>query len=89
MAKYRKKTELIEAIQWLGEESFDSLYELADADNNYGIVGMFNGKGDIAQVRTSDGIIDVKINDWVIKFENNLLSVCSPGFFETVYEKAN
>jgi hypothetical protein len=67
MKKMKKNENLVEGIKWLGENSFDDLYDFTDADNNYGIVGMRGGSGDIAQIRTSEGIVDVEPNDFIIK----------------------
>ncbi len=65
-----KKPVIIGAMLWLGEGSFDELYIFADADNNYGIVGMKYGRGDIAQIRTPKGIIDIKPGDYIVKTTN-------------------
>jgi len=86
MQKYREKPIVIEAIQWLGEKSFDELYLFADADNNYGIVGMLNGKGDVAEIRTLEGIMIAQPNDFIIKGVNGALYSCKPDIFEKIYE---
>ena len=86
MAQYRKKPVVIEAIQWLGEKSFDELFKFTDADNNYGIVGMKDGKGDIAQIRTLEGIMDANPNDFIIKGVNGEFYPCKPDIFEKTYD---
>ena len=86
MAKFRKKPVVIEAIQWLGEKSFDELFKFTDADNNYGIVGMKDGKGDIAQIRTLEGVMDANPNDFIIKGVNGEFYPCKPDIFEKTYE---
>jgi hypothetical protein len=85
--KYRKKPVIIDAIQWLGEKSFDELYKFANANNNYGIVGMKDGKGDIAQIRTLEGIMDANPNDFIIRGVQGELYPCKPDIFELTYEK--
>jgi hypothetical protein len=87
MAFYIKKPVIIEAIQWLGEESFDELYKFTDADNNYGIVGMKNGRGDIAQITTLEGVMDAQPGDFIIKGVQGELYPCKPDIFEKTYEK--
>jgi hypothetical protein len=87
MGFYRKKPVVIEAIQWLGEESFNELYQFADADNNYGIVGMKDGKGDIAQIRTLEGVMDANPGDFIIKGVQGEFYPCKPDIFEKTYEK--
>jgi len=87
MAFYRKKPVIIEAIQWLGEESFDELYKFTDADNNYGIVGMKNGRGDIAQITTLEGVMDAQPGDFIIKGVQGEFYLCKTDIFEKTYEK--
>ena len=84
---YRKKPVVIEAIQWLGEDSFDELYKFTDADNNYGIVGMKNGRGDIAQITTLEGVMDAQPGDFIIKGVQGEFYPCKPGIFEKTYEE--
>jgi len=87
MAFYRKKPVVIEAIQWLGEESFDELYQFVDADNNYGIVGIKDdGKADVAQIRTLEGVMDAQPGDFIIKGVQGELYPCKPDIFEKTYE---
>jgi hypothetical protein len=86
MAQYRKKPVVVEAVQWLGEESFAELYRFTDADNNYGIVGMKNGRGDIAQITTLEGVMDAQPGDFIIKGVQGEFYPCKPDIFEKTYE---
>jgi len=85
MSKIRRK-EVLDSLQWLGEKNFNELFAFTDADNNYGIVGMLNGRGDVAQIRTSEGILDVTPSDWIIKNEEGKFSTCTDFVFKSIYE---
>jgi hypothetical protein len=85
--KFRKKPIIIEAMQWHGEKSFDELYLFADADNNYGIVGMVDGKSNIATIRTLEGIMQAQPNDYIIKGVKGEIYPCKPDIFEQTYEQ--
>lgn len=87
--KYRKKPVEIEAIQWLGEQSFDELFKFMDADHNYGIVGMKDGRGDIATIRTLEGIMEASPGDYIIKGVKGEFYPCKPDIFELTYEKVD
>jgi len=83
--KYKKQPVVVEAMQWLGEKSFDELYQFADADNNHGIVGMLNGRGDVAQIRTLEGVMDAQVGDFIIKGIKGELYPCKPDIFNETY----
>ena len=85
--KYRKKPVEIDAIQWLGEKSFDELYKFTNADNNYGIVGMKDGKGDVAQIRTLEGVMDAQPGDFIIKGVKGEFYPCKPDIFKLTYDE--
>jgi len=87
MGQYRKKPVVIDAIQWLGESSFDELFKFTNADNNPGIVGMKNGRSDIAQIRTLEGIMDAQPNDFIIKGIQGEFYPCKPDIFAATYDK--
>lgn len=87
MSKYRKLPVEIEAILWEGEKSFDALYEFADADNNHGIVGMKDGRSDIAEIRTLEGKMSAQIGDYIIKGIKGEIYPCKPDIFEATYDK--
>lgn len=89
MKQYRKKPVVIEAIQWLGEKSFDELYEFTNADNDYGIVGMKDGRGDVAKIRTLEGVMDAQPGDFIIKGVSGEFYPCKPDIFELTYEPVN
>lgn len=89
MKQYRKKPVVIEAIKWLGEKSFDELYEFTNADNDYGVVGMKDGRGDVAQIRTLEGVMDAQPGDFIIKGVQGEFYPCKPDIFELTYEPVN
>lgn len=86
MADYRKKPVVIQAILWQGEKSFDELFEFADADNNNGIVGMKDGRSDVAEIRTLEGIMSAQVGDYIIKGVKGELYPCKPDIFEATYD---
>lgn len=87
--KFRKKPVVIEAIQWNGEISFDQLYEFTNSNENNRIAGMKNGRGDIAQISTLEGIMDASEGDWIIKGVKGEFYPCKPDIFEATYEIVN
>jgi hypothetical protein len=85
--KYKKKPVVIEAIQWIGKQSFDELYEFADADNNLGVVGMLDGDSDIATINTLEGVMQASPNDYIIKGVKGELYPCKPDIFSITYDE--
>lgn len=87
MKKFIKKPVIIEAIQWLGEKSFDELYQFTNADVNYGIVGMKDCRGDVAEIRTLEGVMNAQPCDFIIKGVNGEFYPCKPDIFKLTYDE--
>jgi hypothetical protein len=86
MAQYRKKPVVIDAMQWLGEQSFDELYGFTNADENNRRVGMKDGRGNVAQIVTMEGIMDAQPGDFIIKGIKGEFYPCKPDIFQATYE---
>lgn len=86
MKSYRKKPVVIQAMQWQGEQSFDELYTFADADNNLGVVGMKDGRSDVAEIRTLEGVMEASVGDYIIKGVKGEFYPCKPEIFDMTYE---
>lgn len=86
MKKYRKRPVVIEAMQWFNDENFDELYKFADADNNYGVVGIAKDNSNVAEIRTLEGIMRANPGDYIIKGIKGELYPCKPDIFESTYE---
>lgn len=86
MKSYVKKPVVIQAMQWLGEQSFDELYAFANADNNLGVVGMKDGRSDIAEIRTLEGVMNASVGDYIIKGLRGEFYPCKPDIFDMTYD---
>lgn len=62
-------------MQWLGENSFDELYDFANANENNPCVGMENGRSDIAEVIVEGNLVKVYVGDYIIKDSDGSLKV--------------
>ena len=80
MAKFRKKPVVIEAVQWVGEnsEEMDKFFENSDRE--------WGRHGDIWSITTLEGVMDANLNDWVIKGVKGEYYPCKPDIFEATYE---
>jgi hypothetical protein len=78
MAQYRKKPVVIEAVQWTG---------------NIQEVSAFAGEslesltGDTLWIKTLEGGLTARMNDWIIKGVCREFYPCKPDIFESTYEK--
>ena len=81
MTKFRKRPEIIEAIQWTGRNwksldrfiGFKTRHELFEC-------------GHIIVVKTLEGNRDALPGDWIIKGVKGELYPCKPDIFEATYE---
>lgn len=77
--KFRKKPIIVEAIQWNG--------------NNWIEVSRFlNGqlhklKNNVFMINTLEGIMEAKVNDWIIKGIKGEFYPCKSDIFEKSYEE--
>jgi len=79
MAKYRKKTVIIEAIQFNGENQ-------GEITDFMGEMIRTNFFPDI-YIETLEGTMKANIGDYIIKGIKNEFYPCKPDIFEATYEK--
>lgn len=81
--KYRKKPVVVDAIQYTGTNFKEILEFIGGQDER--------GKIDIHQnsifIKTLEGDMEAKPNDWIIRGIKNELYPCKPDVFEETYEK--
>lgn len=82
MSKFRKKSIVIEAIQFTGTNSGE-LHEFSN-----GAIQEPVGK-DYMEIETLEGVMRVSLNDYVIKGINGEFYPCKPDIFDKTYEKAD
>ena len=86
MAKFKKKEEFVDAIQWLGtEKSMREIKEFAEADE---ILWQFTQ--DVIRVITTSEIKKIVLHkgDWIIKTKHGSLDMCEAHMFKIYYEEA-
>ena len=82
--KYRKKPEIVNAIQWDGYNE-DKIKEFL----GYGHLCTPKPGSNTIIIQTLDGEIFCNKNYYILKDNLNLWSVCKPDIFEQTYEKIN
>ncbi len=75
---YSKKPEVIEAIQWKGD-NFKEVLEFQGKD-------IVSNPDKTLTISTIEGQYTVNINDWVIKGVKDRVYACKPDIFEQTYE---
>lgn len=79
MAKYRKKTSVVDAFQWLMDDVPEWItFAIRDDIINFDIRGMI--------ISTPEGEMLASPGDYIIKGVNGELSLCKPDIFEQTYE---
>ena len=87
MAKFRKISKVVDAVQWLGGGLWDMqtlVKELGAKEDRF----FMDGTGHLI-VKTSGALVPVEHGDWVVRDENNEYSVSwvyKPNDFEKTYE---
>jgi hypothetical protein len=81
--KFRKKPVVIDAIQWKGENwnevcDFIPVPEIA--------YGRIENSEMLIEIKTLEGVMTTRINDWIIKGVNGEFYPCKPDIFEKTYE---
>lgn len=80
MAKYRKKTIVVDAFQWLMDDVPEWITSaIRDDTINFDIRGMI--------ISTPEGEMLASPGDYIIKGVNGELYLCKPDIFEQTYEK--
>ena len=82
MAKYRKKPVVIEAVQWLG----DNTSEILDFINHPDLFYPDHYSGENLVIRTMEGDMTANVNDFIIRGVAGELYPCKPDIFEKTYE---
>ncbi|MBO7171336.1 MAG: hypothetical protein J6V52_00040 [Bacteroidaceae bacterium] len=87
MAKYRKKTVELEAVQWTGE----NIQEIKDFAGEYAHVyelAVLEKKLTASlEIETPAGLMSARIGDYIIKVVNGEFYPCKPDIFEKTYER--
>lgn len=81
-AKFRKKSVVIEAMQFTGEDCVDALKEWG-VD---GYIATIYPNGLVFFVTTLEGHLAASVGDWVINGIQSEFYLCEPGIFEATYE---
>lgn len=79
MIQFKKKTVVIEAVQYIGEENLEEILGLEPL--KFGLLG------DHLVIVTLEGKMEVSIGDWVIKGVKGEFYPCKLDIFEMTYEK--
>lgn len=91
MTKYRKKSRIIEAVQWTGDiESIEKIDWVKEEIEKQNIIFAVNGPKDKDAVclipDESNVMLKVKNMDYIVKQEDNL-SIVNGEYFESSYEE--
>ena len=79
MAKFRKKSVVIEAVQWDGDNSLEVYSFIGESP--------YGDFVDVVAIRTLEGVMTASVGDWIIKGVNGEFYPCKPDIFEKTYEK--
>jgi len=81
--KYRKKPDVIEALQWTGEFDRNMSLFVGDKATIKGVKEHFE-----MIIHTLEGDMTASVGDFIIKAVNGELYTCKPDIFEKTYEAA-
>lgn len=76
--KFRKKPEVIEAIQWTGENE-DSIQSFCPS--------AFHTRLDLWAIPSTNGTLKLDIGDWVVKDSFGVFHVLAESSFNLMYEQ--
>lgn len=80
MAKYKRKKEIVDAIQWNGtEKSSHEILRFCD-------VATWNTSVNIMMIDTLEGTMEVREEDWIIKGIKGEFYPCKPDIFKETYD---
>ena len=85
--KYRKKSVIIEAIQWKSiAKGKSNAYEIYDfIGKAYG--GGLDGEGIYLYIKTKEGKMKARLNDWIVRDIKGEFYPCKPYMFKKTYEE--
>lgn len=85
--KFRKKSVVIEAVQFTGSDSYFKMPALFDDKNFIGKTSYFEDTNDLSIFRTPERDHKANIGDWIIKGAQGEYYPCKPDIFEATYER--
>lgn len=85
MALFRKKPVVIEAMQFCNGDRRPILAWLRENKAQYD-AGV-DASGDFVKIRTLEGAMDARENDWIIKGVKGEFYPCKPDIFDATYEQ--
>lgn len=82
--KFRKKSVIVDAVQWRGKSLRDAraLYAALDVPKT---IPRINGRGSLI-IGTLKWQYEASIGDWIIKDVEGRCYPCKPDIFEAIYE---
>ena len=87
MSKFRKKPVVIEAVQFVGKESFPEILDFT----NFAVAaaGKQNDDGTWTphiEIETLEGTMRADVGDWIIRGVKGELYPCKPDIFAATYD---
>jgi hypothetical protein len=94
VGKFRKKPVVIEAYQLTKERAFECLNERKPFNFMLTVSGQWNpNNGTVSDayinLQTLEGVMQARLDDWIIKGVKGELYPCKPDIFEATYEAAD
>lgn len=84
MPQYRKKPVVIEAFQWLGQDSHkDAPAWFTEARQS----GIILRARNTLEIKTREGRMKARPTDWIIRGVRDELYPCKPDIFADTYER--
>lgn len=80
--KYKKKPVVIEAVQYTGE-NIKEINDFFDYRNRHNVIWAVEG----LHIRTLEGLMLVRLDDFIIKGVNGEYYPCKPNIFYKTYEE--
>ena len=80
--KFRKKSVVIEAIQYTGSDTWQDVLDFA-----VGSIASVGRPGEPILISTLEGGLNANVGDWIIKGIKGEFYPCKPDIFEQTYEK--
>ena len=86
MAQFRKKPIVIEAVQWNGANHLitETFMKGSGAYMDYS-----DSQLGVIKIPTLEGVMDGRVDDWIIKGISGEFYPCKPDIFEKTYELVN
>ena len=87
--KFRKKSVVIEAIQFIGHNHHEFQLYSIECFNNFGYYFEYGRDTQTIAIKTLKGTMIASLGDWIIKGVNGEFYTCKPEIFEKTYEKVD